>query len=271
MQHIRNKVVLSRAFATNPYKSADRYSELARQQGYPARSVFKLIEIQQKFRLLRPGQHVLDLGCSPGSWTLYASKVVGSRGSVTAIDMHEFDSNVQHQRNVTFIKSDIFAWLQQYRQQQKQANDSTATSTPQSSPQPSQQYHVILSDMAPATSGNKDYDRSSSAHLCYAALYCADHLLRPSGHLVVKVLQGKDTQSVTSAMKKRFESVKSFKPESSRKNSTEMFLVGRNMTGNKSKTSEQQPTDASTDAPSASLQSASQPTSANPTDSITPQ
>src|SRR6187455_1314484 len=142
----------------NPYAGADAKTRAAKAQGYPARSVFKLEEIDRRVKLFSSGQRVLDLGAAPGSWSLYASQRVGERGRVLAVDLQEirqaFGPNVEViQGDALDLESSLFM--------REQA------------------YDVVLSDMAPNTSGNKARDQAYSFELFMRALLVASEVGRP--------------------------------------------------------------------------------------------
>ncbi len=181
----------------------DHYFFKAKKEGYPARSVYKLIEAQEKFRFLKPGQRVLDLGAAPGSWTKYASKVVGPKGQVVAVDMHKLKVNMP---NVFFIKDDIY-------------EIHTEEVFRQYIP-----FDVVLSDMAPKTTGRKDLDHYRSVDLARMALDMARRYLAPNGHVYFKVFDGEDFPQLRKEAQGLFKTVKIFKPKSSRAESVEKFL-----------------------------------------------
>jgi len=187
-------------------KWQDHYTRQARKDKYPARSVYKLKEIQQKNRVIKKGDSVLDLGCAPGSWLKYAAEVTGPSGRVVGIDLKPVTSALPEQ--VTVLTGDIFEML----------DDLRAGTGPG--------YQVVLSDMAPATTGNKHVDAARSMGLCEAALYVARDVLRPGGGFVCKIFQGPDFQAFTDEVKKSFQKFKIFKPQSSRKASREIFIIG---------------------------------------------
>jgi len=191
---------------TSKNRWADHYSRQAKKEKYPARSVYKLKEIQDKYRLIRPGDKVLDLGCSPGSWLLYAMEIVGTKGRVIGIDPKPVTVAVPpqvtvHAGDVLALEADLLADI---------GND----------------VDVVLSDMAPATSGNKDVDAARSLNLCTAALAVARCCLRPGGTFVCKIFQGEDFKTFSLEIKKSFNKQKIFKPRSSRKASREIYMIG---------------------------------------------
>ena len=184
----------------------DHYTKKARKEKHPARSVYKLKEIQQKYRVLKKGQRVLDLGCAPGSWLLYAAGIVGDKGRVVGIDKKPVTVNVP--ANVTTIPTDINSLGKEHL------------------PLVTNGFHVVLSDMAPSTTGNKTVDAARSEGLCEAALDMAKRRLVPGGAFICKIFQGGDTTAFVDAVRVSFKTVKIFKPKSSRKASKEIFIIG---------------------------------------------
>ena len=184
----------------------DHYSRRAKKERYPARSVYKIEEIQQKFRLIKRGDRVLDLGCAPGSWSIYAAGQTGEGGRVVGIDLKPVTVNIP--ANVSIYTGDI------------QAMDATLEESIGG------HYAVVLSDMAPATTGNKNVDAARSMGLCESALWIAQKVLKPGGAFVCKIFQGQDFKAFTEMVRGSFEKCKIFKPQSSRKQSREIFIIG---------------------------------------------
>jgi 23S rRNA (uridine2552-2'-O)-methyltransferase len=178
----------------------------ARSEGFAARSVYKLEEIDKRLRLLRPGQRVLDLGCRPGSWLQYATRVVGSHGAVVGIDRHPLPQPVPGAR---VLVGDIYA------------------TTDEELLGPLAAFDLVLSDMAPDTTGIRGTDQARSAALVEEALGRAERLLAPAGAFVAKIFQGPDVEKLRKRMATRFYEVKLVKPEGSRAQSTELYLVGK--------------------------------------------
>ena len=185
----------------NPWQ--DHYSRRAKKDRYPARSVYKLEEIQQKHHLIQKGYKILDLGCSPGSWLLYAAKLIGDRGRVIGIDLKPV--KIQAAPNIEIINGDVFAL------------DAGVLGT---------DFNVVMSDMAPATTGHKAVDAARSAGLCEAALAIAQRVLLPGGSFVCKIFQGPDFNQFVNSVRAGFDKQKIFKPRSSRKASKEIFIIG---------------------------------------------
>ncbi len=188
-------------------KIRDHYSRQARQDNYPARSVYKLKEMDRRFHLLRPGQKVLDLGASPGSWSMFAAQKVQAKGMVLAVDLNE--PSVSFPQQVVFIQGDII----NDNEAREQARDFAP-------------FDLVLSDMAPKTTGIKITDQARSHQLAREAFELSLEMLGPGGTLVVKIFEGPDVQELGREMKACFKRLKHFKPKSSRAESKEIFLVG---------------------------------------------
>ena len=207
------------------YKNPDYWQLKARQEGYPARSVYKLDEMNRKFGLLNnpktgktmPNLRVLDLGAAPGSWSLYVLRKIKLQGMLVSVDLsplsREFDKGLFDQSNFHFIQGDITA------ETVKQDIFSRA------------QYSLLLSDAAPATTGNRTVDTQRSLELAEAVLVYAQTALIRGANMCVKVFQGGDTASVLKRIKELFSEGKSFKPEACRSESFETYYVGLGFKG----------------------------------------
>lgn len=194
---------------TNPYAGTDPKTLEARKLGYPARSVFKLEEIQKKTQLLKRGMRVVDLGAAPGSWSLYASQQVGQNGRVLAIDLSEITQGFAP--NVTVIQGDAF--------------DLSSEIFKQHGP-----FDVILSDMAPKTSGIKLRDQVMSFELFVRALEVARTFGKPSeSSFVCKIFMGPEFDEAVQLTKKHFKKSRVVRPQGVRQNSKEVFLVGQEL------------------------------------------
>ena len=185
---------------------ADHYSRQAKKDRYPARSVYKLKEIQSRYRLIRPGDKVLDLGCSPGSWLLYAAEIAGEKGKVIGIDLIPVTIGLPPQASVHV--GDVRA-----------LEDSLLEKL-------GQNFNTVISDMAPSTTGIKGVDETRSLDLCTAALAVARRFLAPGGTFLCKIFQGADFDAFSRRVKKNFSKQKIFKPQSSRKASREIYMIG---------------------------------------------
>ena len=189
----------------NPYKKADTFTKAAKAQGYPARSVFKLEEIDRRTRLLRPGQRVLDLGAAPGSWSKFAAERVGPKGRVLAVDLSEIVAVMPP--HVERIQGDVFAL----------AEDVLGKAGP---------YDVVLSDMAPATTGTRFADQARSFELFMRAVDVAERVLAPGGSFVGKIFMSEDFVRARDRLRGLFAEVRVLRPEATRTQSYEVFLAG---------------------------------------------
>lgn len=191
-------------------KVRDYYYKKAKKEKYPARSVFKLEEVQIKYRLFRRGDAVLDLGCHPGSWSLYASGVVGPKGLVVGVDLQETSKEPREGGSpIHWICGDI--------------TDPELVGRIKGL-RPS--FKAVISDIAPKTTGNRWADHQQSMRLVTQTLELADVFLHEKGHYLCKVFQGQDMPDLVSDLKQRFGFVKVIKPQSSRKESREVFVLG---------------------------------------------
>lgn len=193
----------------NKYQSADFYARKAKKEEFAARSVYKLEEIQQKYRLIKKGDKVLDLGCAPGSWLQYAAQQVGNKGQVLGIDLKEV--NIALPAHVRVVCGDVFDLADQ-----KENMAQTIGSG----------YHVVLSDMAPSTTGHKETDSARSYHLCGVALAIAAASLAEGGAFVCKIFQGGDFEDFVRSVRSAFDKIKIIKPQSCRKESKEIYIIG---------------------------------------------
>ncbi len=189
-------------------RDRDYYSRLARQKGFPARSVFKLAEMQERFRLLKPGQRVLDLGCAPGSWSCFCLQRLGRKGALTGVDLLEPHFQVPEGPQYRFIPGDLFDPQIETRLRELG------------------QFDLVLSDAAPQTSGSGLVDAHGSLRIARRALEIAAAVLSRGGNLVVKVFQGGEEGEVLREMKSLFQRARAFKPEASRPESREIYLLG---------------------------------------------
>jgi len=191
-------------------KVRDHYYHRAKRENYPARSVYKLEEAQKKHRFLRQGQKVLDLGCHPGSWCLYAAGIVGDGGLVVGADLTA--TNLARRKGHAEI-----IWLC-YDVNRDDFIDLLRTKWGV--------FHVVLSDMAPRTIGNRFVDHQRSLVLARRAFAVCRRVLRSGGTFYCKIFDGEDLMEYKGELKPYFQSVKVVKPPSSRRESREVFLLG---------------------------------------------
>jgi 23S rRNA (uridine2552-2'-O)-methyltransferase len=194
------------------YTVRDRFFLKAKKEHYLARAIYKLEEIQKKHRILRAGDRVLDLGAAPGSWIQLTSGVVGRSGLVVGIDLKQIDHKFENR--VVTIQGDIFdhefveAALRGYLP-----------------------FDVVLSDMAPATSGIKVADSARSALLFERAFELARWALRPGGTFLAKIFHGSEFHQLLAEVKKEFARTRVIRPEATRKQSREIYILGMNLRG----------------------------------------
>ncbi len=197
------------------YNPKDYFFKQAKKENFAARSVFKLQEIDQRFHILKPGQKILDLGAAPGSWSQFASKKVGPKGRVLGIDLQPIKLTLP---NAVFIQADM-------RQLDLgKTMEENGISPP---------FDIVLSDMAPKTTGIRVTDQVRSLELCELALETAERFLKPSGHFVCKLFHSEGFEEYRDKMKVRFNGLQILRPKSTRKESKEVFLIGLNYKGQK--------------------------------------
>lgn len=185
----------------------DHYTRLARKEHWLARSVYKLQEIDRKFGIFRQGQDVLDLGCYPGSWVQYALKKVGPRGNVVGLDLKMPDG--VSAANFRFVQADVLA-LERERLRREAGN-----------------MDVVVSDLAPKTTGAKTVDAARSMELARKASEIALDLLHPGGQFLCKVFEGEDFRSFRVQVSSRYRHMRIFRTETTRKRSREIYLIGQ--------------------------------------------
>lgn len=189
----------------------DAYYRRAKRERYVARSVYKLQEIDERFRLLKPGARVLDLGCRPGSWLQYASEKVGAGGCVVGIDRAPLELELP--RNARALVGDVLSVEPEL----------LTAALPEGG---ARCFDVVLSDMAPDTSGVAFTDQVRSVELVLRALELCELVGCPGGAFVAKIFMGEGFQEVVQRLKQSFTGAKTVRPEATRKSSTELYLVG---------------------------------------------
>ncbi len=189
------------------YEKPDFWAQKAKKEGYPARSVYKLEELDRKFGIIKPGSRVLDIGAAPGSWSLWVLKKLDGRGFLAAVDLQALGVSPAGD-NFFFIKGDLY---------DPAVKSALASHGP---------YDVILSDAAPATSGNRGLDTDRSEAIVEAVLDYADGLLKPGGSVVAKLFIGGGQRELLDRMKLSYSLARAYKPEACRSISFETYLVG---------------------------------------------
>ncbi len=182
----------------------DIYVRQSKVDGYRARSAYKLIEIDEKFKIFKGGMFVLDIGAAPGSWSQYASKVI-KHGKVISIDLKEMDEI----KNTIQIKGDFTE-----PDIQKKIKDNL-----------NKGLDIVMSDMAVNTTGIKNLDSIQTGELCKEAMNFSTDVISPNGFFISKIFMGSTFNEIVALGKKIFKEVKVFKPQSSRKDSKESFII----------------------------------------------
>jgi 23S rRNA (uridine2552-2'-O)-methyltransferase len=188
------------------YTPQDRYFKKAKQNGYRSRAAYKLVELQQRFRLMNAGDKVVDLGAAPGGWLQVAAKLVGPNGKVVGVDLQPIQPF--QERNIMVLQGDVLTGETQLRIKDLLGGMA----------------NCVLSDMAPKLSGIRDADRARCQELNRLALQVAKELLRPGGVLLVKSFVSEDLQSYSTELKNYFTTVQRTKPEASRQGSSEFYF-----------------------------------------------
>lgn len=200
-------------------KRQDFFFNKAKEEGYPARSVYKLKEIDKKYQIIRKGDIILDLGCAPGSWMIYLSQKVGLKGRVVGIDIQ--DMNISIEKNMEFIKGDIKEILSDTEWKKiVELNKKEAI------------FDLIVSDMAPKTTGIKFADAEESLELAEEAFKIVKRFLKNKGHFVFKLFESEGTAQFIKVLKDYFKIVKRFSPEATRKQSREFYVICKGYTKN---------------------------------------
>ena len=191
------------------YKAQDSYYKKAKQEGYRSRAAYKLLELQQRFRLMRPGDVVVDLGAAPGGWLQVAAKFVGQSGKVIGIDLQPIER--LREPNIIFFQGDI--------------------TSPEISKKISElvdgKVHCVLSDLAPRLSGIRDADAARCLELNRTALTVVAALLRPGGSFLAKGFVNQELHHFTLELKQHFHSVQRTRPEATRQGSSEFYFFAK--------------------------------------------
>ncbi len=191
------------------YKPRDAYYKKAKQEGYRSRAAYKLLELQQRFRLFKPGDLVVDLGAAPGGWLQVAARCVGANGKVVGVDLQPMDSFGE--RNIITLRGDITT--NEFQTEIKELLGGPV--------------HCVISDLAPKLSGIRDADAARCLELNMTALHVAALLLRPAGNLLVKSFVSDDLHAFTRELKKFFRVVERTRPEATRQASSEFYFCAK--------------------------------------------
>jgi 23S rRNA (uridine2552-2'-O)-methyltransferase len=182
------------------------YTRRANKEGYPARSVYKLKDIDEKYHLFRKGDRVLDLGAAPGSWMQYISQKVGEKGFVQGVDIQDIE--IELKPNMRFLKKDI-----------RELTSAHFTKG---------RYDAVVSDAAPFTSGVPSLDAGKSFELASKALEVAYSTLKAKGGFVCKLFDGEYTGDFHREMQRSFSAVKRYRPKATTKQSRELYIIAKN-------------------------------------------
>ncbi len=190
----------------------DQYVKKSQQDGYRSRAAYKLLQIQEKDRIIKPGMNVVDLGSAPGGWSQVARQFIGTKGKVVALDILPMDQLAQ----VDFIQGDF----------QEDAVLEELLQVLNNEP-----VDLVISDMAPNVTGVKAVDQPKSMYLLELAVDLADQVLKPQGTLLMKVFQGEGFQPLLAELRKRYQKVITRKPDASRARSSEVYLLAKGFKG----------------------------------------
>ncbi|KJZ35398.1 MULTISPECIES: 23S rRNA (uridine(2552)-2'-O)-methyltransferase RlmE [Pseudomonas] len=184
----------------------DPYVKQAQKDGYRSRASYKLLEVQEKYNLIRPGMSVVDLGAAPGGWSQVTSRLIGGQGRLIASDILEMDSIP----DVTFIQGDFTEDKVLARILEAVGNS---------------QVDLVISDMAPNMSGTPEVDMPKAMFLCELALDLAERILKPGGNFVIKIFQGEGFDVYLKDARRKFDKIQMIKPDSSRGSSREQYML----------------------------------------------
>ena len=205
---ITNKKLSSRSREWMREHLEDHFVKRAHKEGYRSRAAYKLLEVNEKYHIIKPGMTVVDLGAAPGSWSQIAGKIVGSKGIVIASDILEMDALT----DVTFLQGD-FREQEVFDELLKVLDG--------------RKVDVVISDMAPNTSGTTAVDQPRMIYLCELALDFSKRVLGPKGQFLVKVFQGEGFDEYRKSFVDTFDVLKTVKPAASRPRSKEVYLLGQ--------------------------------------------
>jgi len=193
-----------------PYMMHDKYFQMAKKEGYRARSVYKLKEIQETFELIEENMDICDIWCAPGSFIQYIKRIIKDTWNIVWIDLKPTDK--YSQKHINTLVHDIFEF-------------DTLRPRVEELIWEGKQFHLITSDIAPNTTGRKDIDQYASVELNIEILKFADEFLKPGGNLLLKVFKWEDFRDLTQEIQKRYEKFTEFKPYACRDRSFEEYLI----------------------------------------------
>lgn len=190
-------------------KKKEYFYNEAKRKGYRSRSAFKLKQIQNKFKIIRKTDFVLDLGAAPGGWSQVSNEIIGKNGKIIGIDL----LNIKPIDGIQFLQEDI-------------TEKSTILKIIKIVGENG--VDVLLSDMSPNISGNYSIDHANSIHLCKQSLNLVDKILKDNGNFLCKLFMGEEFDDFIKIFKNKFKNVKLYSPPASRKSSSEIYIIGRN-------------------------------------------
>lgn len=196
------------------YERKDHYYKKAKEEGRASRAVYKLEQIQAKFKIIRKGDRVLDLGCAPGGWMEIVSEIVGKEGIVVGIDL--LPLKIQLRPNMKYLQGDINDDANLNKLQEYAGGGA---------------YDVVISDMAPNTSGVAFKDCFLSYELCTMALDTAKRMLKPNGNFAAKIFQGKEVEDFKRDLRACFQKVAQYLPPATREGSKEIYIAAMGFKG----------------------------------------
>jgi len=194
------------------YNRKDSYYKKAKQEGYRSRASYKLIELNEKYKLFKKGDTVLDIGAAPGGWSQVALQLIGETGTVIGVDILKMESI--NDKRFHFIQGDIreeniFLEIMKLRDY----------------------FDIVISDVAPNTTGQKFVDHQNSINLVNMVINFSKKMLKLKGTLLFKLFDGEDRESLVKELKKIFEEIKIIRPDATRKNSFEIYIICRGYKG----------------------------------------
>lgn len=191
------------------YKLRDTYYKKAKQQGYRSRAAYKLLELQERFRIFKTGQLIVDLGAAPGGWIQVAAKLVGPSGKVIGVDLQPLEPF--HQKNIIVVQADITAAETEQRIMEYLGRPADS----------------VISDVAPKLTGIRDTDEARSLELNQTALEVAKRLLRSGGTFLIKSFVSEELRIFSTELEKQFCSIQRTRPDASRKGSSEIYFFAK--------------------------------------------
>ena len=192
------------------YKLGDSYYKKAKQEGYRSRAAFKLIELQERFHIFRPGDYLVDLGAAPGGWLQVAAKFVGPSGKVIGIDLQAI-APLSH-KSVILVQGDVTT-----REAEERIKKHFSRAA-----------DCVISDLSPKLSGIRDADEARSLELNRVALEVTKRLLRPGGSFLIKSFVNQELRAFSAEIERSFRSLERTRPDASRKSSSEIYLFAKN-------------------------------------------